>query len=221
MQVPLNSKLINNSGVIIFGGTFDPIHNGHIIIANKLYELFDTPVTFIPTASPNYKAQPIASNQERLDMLKLALNNEPRYIIDESEIFTDKYLPSYYSLTKLRDEIGKDIPIYFLIGSDSLVTLDTWDRWRELFDLANFIVALRPGFDLHKMPAVIQQEFDNRIVANFAGLNQPSGQIYLLKLEPIDLSSTQIRLSTANNQSINNLVPSIVAKYISLHNLYK
>ena len=220
MQITLNSKLIHNNGIIIFGGTFDPIHNGHVTIANKLYELFGTPVTFVPTAAPNYKAQPIASNQQRLDILKLALDADPRYIIDEREIFADTYLPSYYSLTKLRDKVGKDIPIYFLIGGDSLLTLETWDNWQELFNLTNFIVALRPGFDLHKMPKVIQQEFDNRIVAKFADFNQPSGQIYLLELEPIDISSTQIRDKLAHGQTVNNLVPHKVADYIDSHKLY-
>ena len=215
MQVIQESKLINKNGIIILGGTFDPIHNGHITIATKLYDLFGTPVIFVPTAAPNYKAQPIASNKQRLDMLKLALDKDPRYIIDESEIFAEKYLPSYYSLSQLRNAIGKNKPIYFLIGGDSLVTLDTWDNWQELFNLTNFIVALRPGFDLHKMPAAIQQEFNDRVVANFADLNQPSGQIYLLELEPLDLSSTQIRDKLAHRQAINHLVPGKVADYLT------
>jgi nicotinate-nucleotide adenylyltransferase len=220
MQIPLNLKSINNNSIIIFGGTFDPIHNGHTIIANKLYELFGTPVTFVPTAAPNYKARPIANNQQRLDMLKLALDEDPRYIIDENEIVADEYLPSYYSLTKLRDVIGKDTPIHFLVGGDSLVTLDTWDNWQELFNLTNFIIALRPGYELKNMPAAVQSEFNERVVSNLVNLNQPSGQIYLLKLEPIDISSTQIRNKLAHGLTINNLVPSKVVDYIDFHKLY-
>lgn len=208
-----------NSPHIILGGTFDPIHNGHLLLAQKLYEVFKTPITFIPTAPPNYKSSPVSTANQRLEMLQLALNQDPRFILDTSEIFKLEYIPTIKSLTNLRSKIGNKVPIHFLIGGDSLITLDSWDNYQELFNLANFIVAMRPGYNLVNMSQALRNEYNNRLTC-LTKFNQPSGQIYTLEFTPLAISSTLIRNNIQAQLSITNLVSPNVAKYIYENKLY-
>ena len=137
--------------IIIFGGTFDPVHLGHIALAHKLYDVFNQPIIILPTNNPPYKPATGSTVHQRLDMLKLAFNHDSRFIIDTREIFSSEYSCTYKTLKAIRKEVGFDIPIFFLIGSDSLITLDTWDNWLELFNLTNFIVAQRPDYNQNKV----------------------------------------------------------------------
>jgi nicotinate-nucleotide adenylyltransferase len=207
------------SSLILFGGTFDPIHNGHLALAAKLYEQFHQPITFMPTAFPPYKTLPQATPQQRLEMLHLALQGDQRFILDPSEINQTNYSPTYNTLISLRNKYGYQLPIFFLIGGDSLVTLDSWDSWRQLFDLTNFIVAMRPGYEVKHMLPELYAEFEARKTTDFTKLS-PYGQFYLLDFIPMDISSTKIRLMVKTHQLLSGLVPVLVEKYIQQNNLY-
>lgn len=206
--------------IIFIGGTFDPIHKGHTLLAEALYNLFHQPVTFVPAAPPNYKMAPQTTAMQRLDMLKLALANNQHYLIDNSEIFLSEYRPTVTSLKQLRKKIGNQTPVYFLIGEDSLVSLDSWDNWQELFNLTNFIVAMRPGYELSQMSEKLANEYNNRLVTNIQSFNQPSGQIYILDFKPLDISSTQIRHNIHNDLPFEEWVDARVAQYIIKNKLY-
>lgn len=205
---------------VIIGGTFDPIHNGHVLLAKTLYKTFEQPVVFVPTAPPNYKEPPQTTAKERLDMLKLALNDDPHFIIDTNEMFEQDYIPTVKSLKALREKIGYDRPIHFLIGEDSLVSLDTWDNWTELFNLTNFVVAMRPGYNLEQMSEQLKLEFTRRTTCIIKNLAVPYGQIYILNFTPHDISSTTIRNNCQQNLPIDQMVDPKVARYIKDNKLY-
>lgn len=212
--------MVENSPYIIIGGTFDPVHNGHISLATALHKLFEQNIVFTPTAVPNYKAQPQTTAKQRLDMLNLAISHNPHFIIDSHEMFDPNYTPTVKSLQTLRKKIGNSRAVYFLIGEDSLLSLDTWDDWQKLFDLSNFIVAMRPGYKLEQMSDKLKQQYNRRIVKNKADLGAPNGQIYVLDFAPLDISSTKIRTNIAQNLPIDTMVDPTVAKYIKDNKLY-
>ncbi|MBP9741824.1 MAG: nicotinate-nucleotide adenylyltransferase [Burkholderiales bacterium] len=207
--------------IIIFGGTFDPIHNGHIALANKLVEVFKTPVTFMPNNVPSYKAQPATTKQQRLAMLKLALLNNPQFIIDERELKEDNYTYSHRILTQLRNEIGNATPLYFVIGGDSLISLDTWDYWDLLLNLTNFIVVNRSGYNIINLkPGKLNNLFQQCKTDNFNDLTIPHGKFYVLDFTPPDISSTIIRKKVNSGEDINHMLPIAVANYIQKYQLY-
>lgn len=203
------------------GGTFDPIHNGHLAIANTVYTKFKQVITFMPTAIPNYKAAPDATNVQRLKMLELAITNKPHYKIDTLEINKNSYSCSYSTLTFLRNKIGHNVPIYYIIGQDSLISLDTWDSWQDLFNLTNFIVLNRPDYSYAMMTTKLQTIFKERKTTNCDNLNVPYGKIYMLDFILSNISSTKIRDCVKNNIPIDDYVPPLVAKYILQNNIYK
>lgn len=207
--------------LILFGGTFDPIHNGHLKIADRVFKQFQAPIIFMPTAIPNYKSKPLASNQDRLNMLELAINDNPHYAIDRFEIDQDIYSPSYKTLSHFRDKLGSTTPIYYIIGADSLVTLDSWDSWQDLFNLTNFIVLNRPGYSYEMMSRSLKNIFEARKSSNYEDLSIAYGKIYLLDFELSDISSTHIRACAKNGQNIEQYTPPAVAKYVLKHKIYK
>lgn len=207
--------------LILFGGTFDPIHIGHMAIAQKLHEAFNQPVVFLPTAVPVYKPQPLTTPIQRLDMLKLALEDHPHFLIDTREILLNNFCSTYQTITEIRNQIGNQISINFAIGSDSLETLDTWQHWRQLLDLANLVVIRRPWYNLDKMSTKLRQEYDKRIIYDIAPLSlTQAGLIYTLDLTPPNISSTQIRQLLQEGHDITDMVPEKILNYIIKNQLY-
>ena len=207
---------------LILGGTFDPVHQGHIQLALHLAAKYQQVVSLLPLGGlPSYKATPQANLAQRLAMLELVVKAYPGQIeIDYSEAAQETYSPSYVTLHKLRQIHGTPLPIFFIIGGDSLLTLDSWDNWHKLFSLSNFIVALRPDYSLSAMSAELSKHVMPRMT-NHADLKQPAGQIILTNFKPLAVSSSQIRHYCANQQAIDDLVLPEVADYIYTHNLYQ
>jgi nicotinate-nucleotide adenylyltransferase len=208
--------------IVILGGTFDPIHNGHMQMAHLLLSIFKTKITFIPTGIPDYKAPPQASNEHRLNMLELALNGHPYFQIDTRETEAHVYSPTYQTLLGIRREINNQVPIYFLIGGDSLINLDSWDCWVELLGLTHFVVANRMGYSMNAIQSdELKAEFIKRKRNEFKDLNTRSaGYFYMLDFTPDDVSSTLIRCKVKNGEDISGYVSDSVASYIHQHHLY-
>ena len=207
---------------ILFGGTFDPIHIGHIQLARYVSQQFKHPVSLLPlTGVPNYKQPPQASLQQRLAMLEIVAAKYPDEIkIDYSETQLTEYSPTVTTLRRMRqNELTPEI-IYFVIGGDSLVTLDIWDEWRDLLKLTNFIVAMRPDYPLSKMSPQLAQELLPRINTTTSAINAV-GEIIITHFTPLEVSSTQIRQCYAMGQEINQLVEPEINHYITQNNLYK
>ena len=212
----------NADKIVILGGTFDPIHNGHIQLAEKLYEVFKIPITFMPTGIPPHKAPPIATDRQRLEMLELAIANKPNFQIERMEIDANDFGYTYRTMQQLRQKVGKEIPIYFLIGGDSLLTLDTWHYWETILDTINFVVAWREGYYLEQMTSKTLIDIFNKNKSNdLLNINSISGKFYELNFTPQNVSSTLIRKHVHDGLDVTNLVPLAVADYIRQHQLYK
>lgn len=204
---------------IFFGGTFDPIHNGHIKLALHINNILNAKVSLMPNSgTPNYKPKPLANEKMRLEMLEIIKNKYTTKIdIELNELEHKKFSPSVDTLRRLRKKYGENTPFWFIIGGDSLINLNTWDNWRDLFKLTNFIVAMRPKYQISDAAIELQNEIKFRLCNEISLKN--SGQIYLTDFSPIDISSTEIRHNIMSS-NVNYLLDNEVYKYIINNNLY-
>lgn len=206
---------------IFFGGTFDPIHNGHINLALYISNLFQQKVKLLPlSGQPNYKNAPQATLNQRLNMLEIIANKYSHNIeIDYNEANLSTYSPTVCTLRRLRKIYGDDTHFYFIIGGDSLVNLDSWDEWEQLFELTNFIVALRPDYPLDRMSEQLAMQVQPRLCHDIEN-NSSSGAVILTHFEPINISSTEIRNKFLHQQSVNNIIDTDILDFITTNHLY-
>lgn len=208
---------------ILFGGTFDPLHNGHLDLALQVSQQFQHPVSFMPLSGvPNYKAPPIATIEQRLQMLEIVQQEYPTQLaIEYNEANLIEYSPTVFTLRRLRKIYGNDEPMYFIIGGDSLVSLDKyWDEWQNLFGLTNFIVAMRPDYDLSLMSEQLSQQVTPRITKQCNSM-LPSGEIIMIDFAPHPVSSTIIRNELKQNNNVDKFIPQSINNYIIKNQLYK
>jgi len=210
----------------LFGGTFDPVHFGHLRLATELAEAFHLDnVVFIPAGLPYHRGRDAhATSEERLTMLKLATQRDARFGVDDRELKREGPTYTYDTLAEIRKERGPDQPLVFLSGSDSFEKIDTWHRWTELFDLAHFVVAIRADDQewQSRGPGVLREGARPRITLNPREmLSAPAGKIMTFFMTPIAISSTAIRTLAHESASIRYLTPDPVVEYVRSHNLYK
>lgn len=209
----------------LFGGTFDPVHFGHLRLATELAEAFHLDkVVFIPNGLPYHRGREAhASGDERLTMLKLATGRDARFDVDDRELRRQGETYTYDTLAEIRRERGPDVPLVFLAGSDTFSKLDTWHRWTELFDLAHFAVAIRANDEqwFSKGPGAFPREAWPHITLNLRELlSAPSGKIMTFSMTPLAISSTAIRTLAAEGASIRYLTPDPVVEFIRSRQLY-
>ena len=187
----------------ILGGTFDPIHTGHLVLADELREKLKLErVIFIPSASPPHKTEhQLSSAAHRFEMTKLALKGNSHFSVSDIELKREGLSYTVETLRKLK-ELYKDSEIHFLTGSDVLDEITTWKEPDEIYRLAKIVIGIRPGFD----------EFDPE--DHFAKRS------IILRITGVDVSSTHIREKVAKGESIKYLVPSEVEEYIRRKHLY-
>jgi nicotinate-nucleotide adenylyltransferase len=213
------------SPIGLFGGTFDPVHFGHLRLATELAEAFKLEkVLFIPAGLPYHRGREAhASAEQRLTMLKLAVQRDARFDVDERELRREGDTFTFDTLTEIRAERGPDVPLVFLTGSDAFAKIDTWHRWQELFDLAHFAVAIRAGDEqwLSKGPGAMPRDTWPRITLNLREmLCVPAGKVMSFAMTPLAISSTALRTLVREGGSIRYLAPDPVVEYIRSHNLY-
>jgi nicotinate-nucleotide adenylyltransferase len=209
----------------LFGGTFDPVHFGHLRLATELSEAFHLDkVIFLPAGLPYHRGRTAhASADERLTMLKLATGRDARFDVDDRELRREGPTYTFDTLTEIRKERGPDASLVFLLGSDAFARIDTWHRWHELFDLAHFAVALRAGDEnwLSKGPGAFPKDVWPRITLNLRELSGvPAGKVMTFSMTPLAISSTAMRTLAAEEASIRYLTPDPVAEYVRSHQLY-
>ncbi|MBI3144367.1 MAG: nicotinate-nucleotide adenylyltransferase [Pseudogulbenkiania sp.] len=211
-----------NRAIGLFGGTFDPIHNAHLRMAEAFRDQCRlAEVRLIPAGQPYHRAQaPHASPEQRLAMVRLAIAGRPGLVADAREVRRPRPAYTVETLEEVRAELRPEVPLWLLIGGDSLATLDRWRRWRELFELAHVAVALRPGFDPATLPPAVRHEWQTRQVPDFPN-RTPSGTIRPLALPPVALSATDIRARLARGDDVSMLIPPPVLGYLRAHRLYQ
>ena len=183
----------------ILGGTFDPVHNAHLAIAGRALEVLGAArILWIPTGAPHYRSPALASAEHRVAMLELAIAAVPQYVIDKRELTPGATGYTYDTLVALRAELGPNVPLVMLIGTDQYEKLDSWHRSRELFSLCAFAVFGRPG----------------------AGAQPPRPGVVHVEMEPMPISSTDIRARAARGDDVSGVVPAPVLRYIQRHHLY-
>jgi nicotinate-nucleotide adenylyltransferase len=213
------------SALGLFGGTFDPIHFGHLRLATELAEAFHLDkVIFIPAGLPYHRGRDAhATGEQRLTMLKLATQRDARFDVDDRELKRSGNTYTFDTLAEIRHERGPETPLVFLAGTDSFAKIDTWHRWNELFDLAHFAVAVRADDSdwSKKGPGTIPRDAWPRITLNPKELARaPAGKIMTFAMTPLSISSTAIRALAADGASIRYLAPDLVVDYIRSHNIY-
>lgn len=209
------------SGIGLFGGTFDPVHIGHLRTALELKQALGlAQMRLLPSAQPPHRAQPMASAEHRLALLKCGVDAEPGLAVDDRELRREG--PSYTldTLAGIRAEIGADTPLCLCIGMDSLVNLNQWHRWQELTDYAHIVAAARPGWHLPNAGAVL--EFVRRHRAHDIAELQatPAGKLLIVEMTLLPISATGIRQALQRGESIRYLVPDGVIDYINQNQLY-
>lgn len=207
----------------IFGGTFDPIHFGHLRPALEVGEALGLrEMRMLPSGLPPHRDSPRASAQQRLAMLRLALEGQSSLVVDTRELERDG--PSYMvdTLLSLRADVG-DEPLCLVLGADAYLTLETWHRWCELPGLAHLVVAHRPGWRLDEadMGAALRELMQGRRAQSPAELaTQPAGLLWLQPVTQLDISATRIRGMIAAGYNPRYLLPDGVLAYIREQGLY-
>ncbi|HEY5763346.1 MAG TPA: nicotinate-nucleotide adenylyltransferase [Rhodocyclaceae bacterium] len=208
----------------LFGGTFDPIHLGHLRLAEEAQEFLGLEtVRFVPAGQPPHRAGPGVAAAERLAMVCLATRDNPAFAVDPSEVESDE--PSYTvpTLERLRREFGSARPIVLLLGADAFSALPTWHRWHDLLELAHIAVVHRGGKApvAAELPAELVQACITRHAEDPAALREsPAGCVLAVPMTPLAISATDIRARLAARRSVRYLLPPEVLDYIRSRRLY-
>ncbi|MGV8074794.1 MAG: nicotinate-nucleotide adenylyltransferase [Syntrophobacteraceae bacterium] len=210
----------------IMGGTFDPVHIGHLRVAQEAVEMLNLDVlTFIPAAAPPHKpGKKTLAFEHRWRMLDLAVKGNPRFRLSDVEKRLSGKSYSVVTLRKLREEMGHELELYFLVGMDAFLEMDTWWHYEELFRLARVAVLSRPGYHEEDLHRFLKEKISPRYTYNAeAGFfNHPElFPVHYLKNVRLEISSTQIRQMVVDGRSLRYLVPDEVIDYIREKNLYR
>ncbi len=214
------------SAIALVGGTFDPVHYGHLRLADELQRTLGVAdMRLVPAGDPPHRDAPHANAAHRVAMLELARAEFPRLSIDTREI--DRRGKSYTVLTleSLRAE-GAAGPLLWVVGADAFLGLPTWHRWREIFGLAHLVVVGRPGVELDgALPPPLVPEWNARITRDREALSRaPAGAIYREDVTPQPISATAIRAALARGPDgtaeVRGLLPAGVLSYIARNGLY-
>ena len=211
-----------SSALGVFGGTFDPVHNAHLRLAESAQTCLALhEVRWVPTGLPGHRDAPIASPDQRLAMLRLALAGKAHDVIDASELSSNQPTFTVNTLTRLRTELGARLPLALIIGSDQFVVLHTWREWERLFELAHIAVAERPGhaIDPARLVPALAGQWEKRHANALDAA--PCGRIVPFAMPAMDISSTQVRQALAAGRSARHLLPDKVLAYIASQHLYQ
>ena len=208
----------------ILGGTFDPIHFGHLRMAQELSDALNlSEVRFIPAGYPPHRNQPATSAAHRATMVSLAIADNTTFSLDDRELKRSGSSYTIDTLQSLRDELGQDAAICLLLGSDAFVRFNTWHRWDEILDICHIALVERPATKPKEaLPQVLQTLLHDHYTENTADLASSSaGFIIMQKITALDISATRIRESLQHNLSPRYLMPDSVINYIRVQLLYR
>lgn len=211
----------------LFGGTFNPIHLGHLRAARIVQEAFSlSQVLFIPSYIPPHKVTlDIASPQNRLKMVELALAGNSRFKPCAIEVEAREKSYSVLTLEKIK-KIHPGSSLFFILGVDAFLEIETWKEYERVLSQCSFVVISRPGYDLDRARDVLGRRFHKEMYA--VSSDEPleerlflSFRIFLLKIDALDVSSTEVRRRIKNGDSLEGLIPQEVEAYIREKGLYR
>lgn len=210
----------------IFGGTFDPIHYGHLRAGEEVAEALGlTRLWFMPAAAPPHKARPgLTPFEARLAMTRLAVGEHPVLAVSDLEGGRPGKSYTVETLRHLRRELGPQGELYYVLGLDAILEIATWKDYRELFTLSHFAVLDRPGYDRSHLWTVLRGEVHPEFqeLAGGEGFTHPSGsRVLLLATTRLDISATRIRTLARAGRSVRYLLPETVRRYILDNRLYR
>lgn len=209
----------NNSQAAVgyFGGSFDPIHFGHLRVATEFAQAFNlSSLALMPCYRSPHRELPNATAQQRLRMLELAVQNSDILTVDGRELLADSASYTIDSLKAIREELGEAIPLYFAMGADAFAHIESWKDWQQLFSLANIVVLQRPGYVIDIESPWLKQKH-----SQFAGHHAAAGKLYQLAVTSLGISSTQIRHILQHQLTAQYLLPDAVLHYIEQQRLYQ
>ncbi|WP_095197239.1 nicotinate-nucleotide adenylyltransferase [Pseudomonas sp. Irchel 3A7] len=220
-SAPVTASVPRPRRIGVLGGTFDPVHVGHLRGALEVAEsLALDELRLVPSARPPHRDTPQVSAKDRLAMVKCAVAGVAPLMVDARELQRDK--PSYTidTLELMRAELAADDQVFLLLGWDAFCGLPTWHRWEELLQHCHILVLQRPDAD-SEPPDALRNLLAARSVSDPLALKGPSGQIAFVWQTPLAVSATQIRQLLASGKSVRFLVPDAVLAYIDAHGLYR
>ena len=206
----------------ILGGTFDPVHFGHLRPALEVMEALGLEqVRFIPCRIPPHRNMPKAKADQRAAMVEQAIAGEPRFVIDRREFFREGPSYSVDTLRSLRGEFGDTVPMALIMGTDAFAGLAAWHEWEQLIELAHIVVCHRPGFEVSPPGALAAWVKQHRVDDPAALHTRAAGGLCYQPVTPLEISATQIRELLAAGRSPRYLLPSAVCNYIQDKGLYR
>lgn len=215
---------VTRRAIGILGGTFDPVHFGHLRLAQEVAQALDLQeVRFIPSGTPPHRAAPSTAAADRVAMVKLAIAGNALFTLDERETRRDGRSYTFDTLSEVRAEIGAALPLVLIMGADAFVAFDQWHRWREIFELTHIAVAHRPGAALSAIQnAALARELTQRRAAGVAALQRhhACGSIFEVPITALDISATAIRAAIGGGRSVRYLMPQAVIEHINRKYLF-
>lgn len=204
----------------ILGGTFDPIHFGHLRTALELYQALDlAEVRLIPCYTPVHRKLPIATPEQRLDMVRCAIDNEPALTVDDCEIVRKSPSYSIETLKILRNQFP-ETPLCLFMGIDAFLGFPSWHRYEEILTLAHLVIAHRPQYHIPStgiITVLLKERLKHSPIALHESLG---GHIILHPVTPLEISATDIRKQIASDKNPRYLLPDSVYQYIQQHGVY-
>ena len=213
--------MMKGKPVALLGGTFDPVHNGHLRVAWEAAEALDAEVRLMPAHVPPHRPPPVAGARARVRMLELALRGQSRLSLDTREL--DRAGASYTvdTLRGLRAELGNERPLILLVGADAFGGLPTWREWHVLFDLTHIAMLTRPG-RTEPWSAELAAEAEPRRVHSARELRaSPHGKVLSLPVTPLDISASTVRALLASGREPRWLIPEVLLADPALLEVYR
>ena len=209
------------AGLAVFGGTFDPIHFGHLESAAAVMDILGVPrVKLIPSFVPPHRAGPSSTPGQRLSMLRIATCGDDTMEVDDREVSRQGVSYTADTLVSLRSELGPSVPLYFILGIDSYCTLNAWDRWQCLTDVAHLLVLDRPGCSLEIPTEVLDWSRDRQVGEPKDMRSLGFGAVCLVRLVQVDVTSTEIREMLKIGTRPTGKMPEKVIDFALEHGLY-
>ena len=218
--------MIHGARIGILGGTFDPVHVGHVETATAAYQALTLDRVFLlPSGAPPHRhQQPLASRFHRFAMAALAVTGVPHLAVSDLEIGEPGPSYTFDTLRRLHDSGVGASQIFFITGADAFAEIETWSRYPDVLDMAHFVVVSRPGHSAARvastLPALAGRVHDSGSRATSSAALSSQLDILVVDVATPDVSSTEIRRRLASGGSIHGLVPDTVRTYISQHHLY-